>query len=147
MWIALNKKERLGIDPLDPGFTTEALAALCRRSKIAPIKVLLMHQKLIAGLGNAYVDEILWEARIRPRHPASLLTSDQLAELHRAIRTVITDAIEKVRSGLQGEIHGEIRDFLKVHHRSGKSCPRCGTKIAHEYFRDRTTNWCPTCQP
>ena len=146
MWIGLNKKERIGIDPLDSGFTSEALSALRRRSKIAPIKVLLMDQKLIAGLGNAYVDEILSEARIRPRHPASLLTSEQIAELHRAIRVVMTDAIEKVRGGLKGEIHGEIRDFLKVHHRSGKPCPRCGTKITQEYLRERITNWCPNCQ-
>src|SRR3990172_4943083 len=147
MSIAINKKERLGMDPLAPSLTPEVLATISKRSKIAPIKALLMDQKLIAGLGNAYVDEILWEARIRPRHPASLLTSEQITELHRAIRTVTTDAIEMIRGGLQGEIHGEISDFLKGHYRGGKPCPRCGTKIADEYFRDRTTNWCPICQP
>lgn len=146
MWIALNKKERLGVDPLDPAFTPEALAAFCWRSRIAPIKPLLMDQKLIAGLGNAYVDEILWEAGLRPRHPASLLTPAEVAALHRAIGSVMADAISRVRDGLKGEVHGEIRDFLKVHHRSGKPCPRCGGKIAHEHLRDRTTNWCPTCQ-
>jgi len=128
MSIAINKKERLGMDPLAPSLTPEVLATISKRSKIAPIKALLMDQKLIAGLGNAYVDE-------------------QITELHRAIRTVTTDAIEMIRGGLQGEIHGEISDFLKVHYRGGKPCPRCGTKIADEYFRDRTTNWCPICQP
>jgi formamidopyrimidine-DNA glycosylase len=147
MWIALNKNERFGIDPLDPSFTSSRLAEICRRTKIAPIKALLMDQKLIAGLGNAYADEILWEARIRPRHPASLLTGEQINALHHAIGVVLTEALARVREGLQGEVHGEIRDFLKVHHRGSKPCPRCGMRVAQESLRGRATNWCPSCQP
>jgi len=72
MWAGLNRKERIGLDPLDPAFTPDALAALCRRNKILPAKALLCDQRLVGGLGNAYADEILWEARIRPRRAASL---------------------------------------------------------------------------
>jgi formamidopyrimidine-DNA glycosylase len=146
MRIALDKNDRIGIDPLDSTFTPGALAAIRGRSKIASLKAVLTDQKLIAGLGNAYADEILWEARLRPRHPASLLTPAEVAGLHRAIGSVVTGAITCVRDGLNGEVHGEVRDFLKIHHRGGRPCPRCGERIAQELLRDRATYWCPTCQ-
>lgn len=146
MKVGLNQRERLGIDPLDPAFTPEALGALARRHKVLPVKALLMEQKLIAGLGNAYVDEILWECRLRPRRTASLLAEEEIAALHTAILALMERAIAHTRVQAAGGIRGEFREYFAVHHRSGKPCPRCGSRIAHEWFRDRTTNWCPTCQ-
>jgi len=146
MKVGLDRRERLGVDPLDPAFTPEALAVLAKRHKVLPVKALLMDQKLIAGLGNAYVDEILWDCRLRPRRTASLLSAEEIAALHRAIVTLVEKAIAHTREQAAGGIRGEFREYFAVHHRSGKPCPRCGTRIAHEWFRDRTTNWCPTCQ-
>lgn len=146
MKVGLNQRERLGIDPLDPAFTPEALGALARRHKVLPVKALLMDQKLIAGLGNAYVDEILWSCRLRPRRAASLLAEDEIKALHRAILALMERAIAHTREQAAGGIRGEFREYFAVHHRSGQPCPRCGGRVAHEWFRERTTNWCPTCQ-
>lgn len=146
LWVGLNQKERLGLDPLDPAFTVEALAGLCRTQKILPIKALLMDQKLIGGLGNAYVDELLWVARVKPRRVASLMTPEEVTAVHRAVGEVLPEALRRTREGLAGEIRGAIQDYFRAHRRGGKPCPRCGSPIAHEFFRDRSTNWCPTCQ-
>lgn len=148
MWVGVNKKERIGLDPLDPAFTPEALAALCRRHKILPVKALLCDQRWIGGLGNAYADEILWEAGIRPRRAASLMSEAEVRRLHAAVGSVLREAIGHLRELMKDRPAGEPRrEFLKVHRRSGKPCPRCGGKIALEEFRDRPTNWCPACQP
>jgi len=147
MWVGVNKKERIGLDPLDPAFTLEALAALCTRNKIVPVKALLCDQRWIGGLGNAYADEILWEARIRPRRAASLMSTEEVTRLHGAIGTVLAAAIGHLRGLTKDGLAGEPRrEFFKVHHRGGKPCPRCGGKIAAEEFRERPTNWCPACQ-
>lgn len=146
LWVGINLKERLGLDPLDPAFTPDALAGLCRKHKLLPVKALLMDQKLIGGLGNAYVDELLWMAGVKPRRVASLMTPEEVTAVHRAVGELLDEALDRTRKGLAGEIRGEVRDYFRVHHRGGKPCPRCGTRIAHEYLRDRTTNWCPTCQ-
>ncbi len=146
MWIGINEKERGGVDPLDPAFTSEALAALCRQHKLLPIKALLTDQKLIGGLGNAYVDEILWAAGIRPRRVVSLMTAAEIEAVKNAIDRVLTEALSRTRQGLRGEVRGEVREHFSVHRRAGKPCPRCGTRIAEEYFRERATHWCPTCQ-
>lgn len=147
MWVGLNKKERIGLDPLDPAFTPDALAALCRRNKILPIKALLCDQRWIGGLGNAYTDEILWQAGIRPRRAASLVSEEEVSRLHAAIGTVLTEAIGHLSGLMKDGPAGEPpREFLQVHRRGGKPCPRCGRKIASEEFRGRTTNWCPACQ-
>lgn len=146
LWVGINQKERLGLDPLDPAFTPDALAGLCRKHRLLPIKALLMDQRMIGGLGNAYVDETLWMAGVKPRRVASLMTADEVTAVHRAVGELLAEALSRTRKGLAGEIRGEVVDYFRVHHRGGKPCPRCGTRIAHEYFRDRTTNWCPTCQ-
>lgn len=147
MWVVVNGKERTGLDPLDPAFTPEALAGLCKRNKILPVKALLCDQRWIGGLGNAYADEILWEARIRPRRVASLMSEEEIGRLHAAVGTVLTAAIGHLRGLMKGGPAGEPRrEFFKVHHRGGKPCPRCGGKIAAEEFRERPTNSCPACQ-
>lgn len=146
MWIGVNEKERVGLDPLGSTFTSEALATLCRAHKLLPLKALLTDQKLIGGLGNAYVDEILWTAGVRPRRVVSLMAPAEIEAVKEAIDRVLAEALSRTRQGLRGKIRGEIREHFQVHRRAGKPCPRCGTRIAEEYFRERATHWCPTCQ-
>jgi formamidopyrimidine-DNA glycosylase len=149
MWVALDRRERGGLDPTTPAYTPAALGALCARNKLWPIKTVLCDQRLIAGLGNAYADEILWEARVKPRRTASLMTPDELARVHAATGVTLAAATEALRERLAGKpLRGEPkRDFLRVHHRARKPCPRCRTPIRMETLRDRSTYWCPTCQP
>jgi len=147
MWVGLNRKDRAGLDPLEPAFTVEALAALCARNKLLPIKTVLCDQRLVSGLGNAYADEILWEARVKPRRTASLMAREEVERVHAAIARVVAASVEALRALLGGRLEGEPRrDFFRVHHRSRKPCPRCGGSIAFESLRDRPTNWCPACQ-
>jgi formamidopyrimidine-DNA glycosylase len=114
---------------------------------VLPIKAVLCDQRLIGGVGNAYADEILWEAQIRPRRSASLMTADEVARLHAAVRRVLAEATDHLRRIVGSRVRGEPRrDFFRVHHRSRKPCPRCGAAIAFESLRDRPTNWCPACQ-
>jgi formamidopyrimidine-DNA glycosylase len=149
MWAALDRRERGGLDPTGPGFTAAALRTLCARNKLWPIKTVLCDQRLIAGLGNAYADEILWEARIKPRRTASLMTDEEIARVHAATGVTLVAATEALRACVgAGPLRGEPkRDFLHVHHRARKRCPRCGTPIQVESLRDRSTYWCPSCQP
>jgi formamidopyrimidine-DNA glycosylase len=149
MWVGLDCKERGGLDPVGPAFTAAALGALCVRNKLWPIKSVLCDQRLITGLGNAYADEILWEARVKPRRTGSLMTAEEIARVHAATATTLTAATAALRALVgSGPLRGEPkRDFFRAHHRARKPCPRCGTKILMESLRDRSTYWCPTCQP
>jgi formamidopyrimidine-DNA glycosylase len=149
MWAGLDRRERGGLDPTGPGFSPAALRALCARNKLWPIKTVLCDQRLIAGLGNAYADEILWEARVKPRRTASLMSEEEITRVHAAVSVTLAAATEALRARIGvGPIHGEPkRDFLHVHHRARKRCPRCGTPIQVESLRDRSTYWCPSCQP
>jgi formamidopyrimidine-DNA glycosylase len=125
-----------------------ALQKLCARNKLWPIKTVLCDQRLIAGLGNAYADEILWEAGVRPRRTASLMAPDETARVHAATGVTLAAATAALRERLAaGPLRGEPkRDFLRVHHRARKPCPRCGTRIGLETLRGRSTYWCPGCQ-
>lgn len=145
LWIGLNQEEDFGLDPSDSTFTAEILIDTCRKKKV-PIKVLLTDQKVIGGLGNAYVDEILWVAKIKHDRIAALMTAEEVRKIHQAIGEILDLALRQTRKGLAGQVHGEVRDYFRVHLKTGKPCPQCGTKIAQEYFRGRITNWCPTCQ-
>lgn len=125
----------------------ERLATLCAKNRLWPIKTVLCDQRLIAGLGNAYADEILWEAEVRPRRTASLMTPDEIARVHAAIPRVLSAAVDHLRKLTGGRLHGEPRrDFFRIHHHSRKAWPRCRTPIAYESLRNRPTNWCPSCQ-
>jgi formamidopyrimidine-DNA glycosylase len=142
--------ERAGIEPLTPQFTTRVLTALLEGRRRA-VKPVLLDQKLVAGLGNMYVDEALFAARVHPLRPAGDLDSDELRRLHRAIRSVLATAVEaggasidSYRDGL-GE-KGRMQDLLKVHLHAGEPCPRCGTTILKTRVAQRGTYWCPTCQ-
>jgi len=142
---------RVGIEPLSPRFTARLLAELLHGRR-GPIKAALLNQALVAGLGNMYVDEALWQARIHPLRPAGTLDAGDLRRLHRAIRDRLAVAvaargasIDNYRDGL-GE-RGSMQDLLRVHLHEGEPCPRCGTPIRKTRVAQRGTYWCPRCQP
>ena len=143
--------QRVGIEPLSPRFTGRVLEGLLAGRR-GPIKAVLLNQVLVAGLGNMYVDEALFQARIHPERPAGTLDEDEIRRLHRAIRDRLGAAvaaggasIDSYRDSL-GEM-GSMQDLLRVHLHRGEPCPRCGTTIVKTRVAQRGTYWCPTCQP
>jgi formamidopyrimidine-DNA glycosylase len=137
---------RLGIDPLDPAFTPQALAALFAGAGRAQLKGVLTDQSRIAGIGNAYSDEILWVARRSPFTPASSLDSDAVSELAAAIRRTLREAVDRAGGVAAAELKAEKKSGLAVHGRAGQPCPRCGTVIREVSFADSALQYCPTCQ-
>lgn len=135
---------RLGPDPLDDEFTREAFAALLA-GKRTQIKGLLRDQSVIAGIGNAYSDEILHLARMSPYKPAAMGDEDSAA-LYAALRTTLRDAVARTESVAATELKAEKKANLRVHGRFGEPCPVCGDRIQQVIFADRTFQYCPTCQ-
>jgi formamidopyrimidine-DNA glycosylase len=134
-----------GPEPLADDFTFERfLERLKGRS--GEIKGLLTNSTVIAGIGNAYADEILFEAGVYPFRKKRDLSSDELRRVYDAIRTVLPRASRIVAERMGDQIHLKIRDFLAVHGKGEQPCPRCGGRIA-TVGRDRATNFCRACQP
>jgi len=111
------------------------------------IKGILTRGALVAGIGNAYADEILWAARLHPYRKRIQLTSDEVERLYAAMQSTLSDAIAKVREGMQENIYLEPRGFMAVHMKTGQPCPRCGTRISLVGANQRITNFCRSCQP
>jgi len=111
------------------------------------IKGILTRGEFVAGIGNAYADEILWNARLHPYRKRTQLTSEEIARLYEAMQSTLRDALAKVRAEMGERIHLKPRDFLAVHLKTGKPCPRCGTPISLVGANQRITNFCRTCQP
>ncbi|TVL89498.1 Fpg/Nei family DNA glycosylase [Streptomyces sp. SAJ15] len=136
---------RLGPDPLDAAFDYAAFAALLRGQR-HQIKGLLRDQSVIAGIGNAYSDEILHAARLSPYRLAVDLTAEETATLYEAMGTTLRDAVERSRGLAAGELKAEKKTGLRVHGRTGQPCPVCGDTIREVSFSDSTLQYCPTCQ-
>ncbi len=111
------------------------------------IKGVLTRGEFIAGIGNAYADEILWAARLHPYRKRTALTSEEIDRLYAAMLSVLREAVEKVRVEMGEAIQREPREFMAVHMKSGEPCPRCGTPISLVSANQRITNFCRTCQP
>jgi formamidopyrimidine-DNA glycosylase len=111
------------------------------------IKGVLTRKEFIAGIGNAYADEILWAARIHPFRKRTQLTAEEVERLYDAMRTTLLESIEKVRAEMGEHIELKPRDFMAVHMKTGQPCPRCGTPISVIGANQRITNFCRTCQP
>ncbi len=133
----------LGPDALE--LSAEALAGL-----LAPnggrLKTVITDQKVIAGIGNAYSDEILHVARLSPFATASKLTSAQVSALHDAMVSVLTDAVNRSVGQQAATLKGEKRSGLRVHDRTGLPCPVCGDTVREVSFADKSFQYCPTCQ-
>ncbi|HEY7144728.1 MAG TPA: DNA-formamidopyrimidine glycosylase family protein [Streptosporangiaceae bacterium] len=135
----------LGPDPLDPSFTPEMLAGLLagRRTQI---KGVLRDQKIIAGIGNAYSDEVLHAARMSPFRLASSLTADEVTALHAVIAGTLTEAIARSAGLAAGDLKAEKKAGLRVHGRTGQPCPVCGDTVREVSFADSALQYCATCQ-
>ena len=136
---------RLGIDPLSPAFTVDVLAGLLAGVR-AQVKGVLTDQTVLAGLGNAYSDEVLWEVGMSPFKPAANLTPAEVEALHEAISRTLRTAVERSAGTAAGELKAEKKSNLSVHARTGLPCPRCGTEIREVSFATKSLQYCPTCQ-
>src|ERR1051326_8062411 len=135
----------LGPDPLAADFTVDTLAGLLagRRTQI---KGVLRDQHIIAGIGNAYSDEVLHAAKMSPFKMASSLTPDDVAVLYDAIKTTVGDAVKRSAGLAAADLKGEKKSGLRVHARTGQECPVCGDTIREVSFADSSLQYCPTCQ-
>jgi formamidopyrimidine-DNA glycosylase len=137
---------RLGPDPLADDFTEEKLQEILAAAGRAQIKGVLRYQSTIAGIGNAYSDELLHAAKMSPFKPASSLDADDVSTLYREIRSVLGDAVERSRGLAASELKGEKKSHLAVHGRTGQACPVCGDTVREVSFADSSLQYCPTCQ-
>ena len=111
------------------------------------IKGILTRGEFVAGIGNAYADEILWEARLHPFRKRAGLSDDEIGRLYEAMRAVLRNAIERLRLLMGEDIHLEPRQFMAVHMKTGEPCPRCGAPVSLISANQRITNFCRHCQP
>jgi formamidopyrimidine-DNA glycosylase len=137
---------RLGPDPLAEDFTIDVLRRILDEAGRAQLKGVLRHQGTIAGIGNAYSDELLHAARMSPFKPASSLDEDELHVLYDVIRTVLGEAVDRSRGLAAADLKGEKKSHLAVHGRTGKPCPVCGDTVREVSFADSSLQYCPTCQ-
>lgn len=137
---------RLGVDPLSDEFTAERLGQLLRAAGRAQVKGVLRDQSVVAGIGNAYSDEVLHVAKFSPFHPSASFTDEDVAKLHGAIIDTLRDAVAR-SVGLQaGDLKDAKRAGMRVHGRRGEACPECGDTVAEVSFADSSLQYCPTCQ-
>ena len=136
---------RLGPDPLADDFDEARLAGLLAGER-RQIKGALRDQSLIAGVGNAYSDEILHAARMSPFKLAASLTPEEVRRLHEALRATLTEAVERSRGVAAGRLKAEKKSGLRVHGRTGEPCPVCGDTVREVSFSDSSLQYCPTCQ-
>jgi formamidopyrimidine-DNA glycosylase len=136
----------LGVDALADNFTVECLAELLA-AESHQLKRFLCDQRCVAGIGNAYSDEILWEAELAPLKLTGTLTDEQVARLHEAIGTVFHAAIERARADNYLTVpRGDKRGSFQVHRRDKEPCPRCGQPIASIFYDQSSLQYCPSCQ-
>jgi formamidopyrimidine-DNA glycosylase len=148
VWIVRDPTQVPGIATLGPDaleLTDEQLAAV-----LAPqsgrIKTVITDQKIIAGIGNAYSDEILHVAKLSPFATAGKLTAEQISALHDAMVSVLTDAVQRSVGQQAATLKGEKRSGLRVHARTGLPCPVCGDTVREVSFADKSFQYCATCQ-
>jgi formamidopyrimidine-DNA glycosylase len=146
----LKELTSLGPEPLEKEFTFKKFKQIVKNRKIK-IKQILMDQKLIAGIGNIYSDEILWRAKIHPLRQGAKLQEKELREIYKYIRPVLKQAIKLKGTSIsdyrniKGE-EGQFRKLIKVYQKKGQECPRCKTEIKREKIGSRSTHFCPQCQ-
>jgi len=135
----------LGPEPLADDFTVEAFAAILDGRRMQ-IKGVLRDQHIIAGIGNAYSDEVLHVAKMSPFKLASSFTQDEVAALHEAIVTTLRDAVKRSAGLAAADLKGEKKTGLRVHGKTGQPCPVCGDTIREVSFADSSLQYCATCQ-
>ena len=141
----------LGPEPLEEGFDAQYLSQKLAARK-AQIKSLLLDQKVVAGIGNIYVDEILYDARLHPRRKANTLSAKEWHALHAAISENLAAGIEHRGTTVRFYLDvlgrpGTHQDYLRVFEKHGSPCPVCGGMVVREKISGRPTHFCPACQP
>ena len=136
----------LGPDPLTDDFTRERFAQILAAEGRKQLKGVLRHQGTIAGIGNAYSDEILHAARMSPFKPADSLDDAELTRLYDALRSTLQGAVDRSRGLAASELKGEKKSNLAVHGRTGETCPVCGDVVREVSFADSSLQYCATCQ-
>ena len=136
----------LGPDALGDALTEEAFAAILTGAGRSQIKGVLRDQSIIAGIGNAYSDEILHGAHLSPFHPCSTLTDDEVHHLYTCMRATLTTAIDNSVGHGTGTLKSEKKADLAVHGRAGEACPVCGDVVREVSFADSALQYCATCQ-
>ncbi|MGC9334697.1 MAG: Fpg/Nei family DNA glycosylase [Anaerolineae bacterium] len=136
----------LGPEAIDPDLSLDTFCQRLRRHS-GEVKGILTNQSFVAGIGNAYADEICWRAGIYPFRRRPSLDQEEITQLYHAMRQVLAEAVETLRCRVGDSIDVEIRDFLAVHGKSGEPCPRCDASISKVTRARRTTNFCRQCQP
>jgi formamidopyrimidine-DNA glycosylase len=156
-WLLLEPDEldpylalRVGREPLERGFTTRRLGERLAGRR-APVKAALLDQRTVAGLGNIYVDEALWRARVHPLRLAGTLDQDELALLTRGIKDALKAGIASQGASLRDYStpdgrRGRMQERFRVYGREGEPCTRCGTPIDKIRVAGRGTWYCPSCQ-
>ncbi|MDP1876038.1 MAG: DNA-formamidopyrimidine glycosylase family protein [Actinomycetota bacterium] len=137
---------RLGPDALGAELTEQAFAAILAAAGRAQVKGVLRDQSIIAGIGNAYSDEILHAARLSPFHPCSTLSADEVAHLYDCMRQTLLTAVANSVGHGTGTLKAEKRASMAVHGRAGQPCPVCESTVLEVSFADSALQYCPTCQ-
>lgn len=150
IWIVRHVDEipqivRLGPDPLDAAFTRDIFRGILSAAGRMQIKGVLRDQSRIAGIGNAYSDEILHVARMSPYKPAAM-SDDEASELYDAVRETLQAAIDRSEGVSASNLKREKKTAMRVHGRAGEECPVCGDTVRQVIFADRTLEYCPSCQ-
>jgi formamidopyrimidine-DNA glycosylase len=138
--------QRLGPDPLDESFDVAALAAVVASHPRTQLKGLLRDQSVVAGVGNAYSDEVLHVARLSPFKLAGSLSSDEVVRLHHCLEATLRDAVERSSGLPAAELKDDKRAGMRVHGRTGQPCPECGDVVREVSFADSSLQYCATCQ-
>jgi formamidopyrimidine-DNA glycosylase len=136
----------LGPDPLEDAFTEAVLGELLGANGRAQIKGVLKNQRVIAGIGNAYSDEILHAAKLSPFKPSNSLSPEELHQLYTALKEELTDAVARSAGLAAKDLKGEKKSGMRVHGKAGQTCAVCGDTIAEVSFADSALQYCPTCQ-
>ena len=144
--------ETLGPEPLDESFTVEVFAAQVKKRRSGKMKALLLDQTFVAGLGNIYVDEVLFQSGVHPEAAAPTLTDEQVARLHASIVDVLRRSVELGGSSIKSYVNGYgqeggMQHQLRVYGMENTPCPQCGTPIEKTRIAGRGTHFCPQCQP
>lgn len=135
-----------GVDVRSTEFSEESFVGLAARNSRKQVRVFINDHAALSSIGNAYADEILFEAKIHPKTIVASLSPEEIRTLFRAIGVVLQQGVDHVAASGQ-PIHIKVRDHMKVRNRQGQACPRCGTKIRREGVRGYDVFFCPSCQP
>ena len=150
LWVANRPEEveplaSLGPEPLDPAFDLATLRRLLRGAP-GTLKTALSTQSLIAGVGNAYSDEVLHAARLSPFKPAGRLDDEELRRLHAALGSILGEATARAAGLTAAELKGDKKRAMRVHGRTGETCPVCGDVVREVSFATKSLQYCATCQ-